>query len=126
KAFDAADSRHSNVHDNGVGILFFEQLEAGLDTIRGVHVIVRFEEHSQAFTRPHFIIDNENLGAFGRGGHNASGRSEARGMPRTGRRSKKSEGKLIKLSRANRYAEIGGTQGAICEKHPRLLQYTLP
>jgi len=35
------------------------------------------------------------LGEFGRGGHNASAAIEARGMPRTGQRSKKTRRKFI-------------------------------
>jgi hypothetical protein len=80
-----------------------------------MHLIIWFQEHAQAFARPHFVINNKNLGQFGRGGHNASAAIEARGMPQRGRRNKKNRRKFIWLSRANVEAEISGTQGATCE-----------
>src|SRR5262249_49794850 len=89
--FNAADSGHPNVHDNGVGMFFFEEFEASLNAIGGVDPIIWFQEHAQAFTRPHFIVDNEDLGKFRRGDHGASAARESRRMPRT-RRSRKKNG----------------------------------
>ena len=102
KTFDSTDSGHPYVHDDGVGLLFFEKFDAGLDAVGGVHLIIWFQQHAQAFARPHFVINNQDLGEFGRGGHGASALREARGMPREGRRTKKNWRKFIKLSRANR------------------------
>src|SRR5262249_53243510 len=94
KAFDPADSRHPNVHYDGVGLFFFEKLEAGFDAIRRMHLIIGFQKHPQTFARSHLVINNEDLGEFGRGRHSASAPSEARGMPRKRRRRKKAD-KLI-------------------------------
>ena len=58
QAFDPVHSGHANVHDDGVGLFFPEHLEPGLDAIRGVHLIIRFEEHAQAFTRPNLVIND--------------------------------------------------------------------
>ena len=38
-------------------LLFFKELDTRFDTIGGVHLIVGFQEHPQAFARAHFIID---------------------------------------------------------------------
>src|SRR2546421_12864801 len=43
KTFDSADSGHSNVHDDGVGLLFLEKFDAGLDAISGVDLIIWFQ-----------------------------------------------------------------------------------
>ncbi len=95
QTLDPAYSRHPNVHDNRVRLFLFEEFDPGLDTISRVHLIIRFQEHAQAFARPHFIINNKDLGQLGRGGHNASAAVEARGMPRTGQRNKKNRRKFI-------------------------------
>src|SRR2546430_1089200 len=38
ETFDSAHARHPNVHDNGVGLFFFEKLESSLNAIGGVHL----------------------------------------------------------------------------------------
>src|SRR5260370_6007312 len=101
QTFNAAHPRHPNVHDNCVGLFLSKQFEPGLNAVGRAHLIIWFQEHAQAFARPHFIVNNKDLGEFGRGGHSASAAIEARGMPRAGRRSKKNRRKFIWLSRAN-------------------------
>ena len=93
--FNSAHARHPNIHDDGVGLFFFKHFEPGLDAIGGVHLIIWFQKHSQALARPHFVINNKDLGQFGPGGHRASAAREARGMPQTRRRSKKNSRKFI-------------------------------
>src|ERR1700736_3774880 len=95
KSLNSTHSRHPNIHDDSVGLLFFEQFNAGFNAICGVHLIVRFQEHAQALARTDFVIDNENLGAFGTGGHSSSAASEAGGLPQTGRKRKKRTRKFI-------------------------------
>src|SRR5205807_4803316 len=91
QTLNAAYSRHPNIHDDGVGLLLFEEFEASLDAIGSVHLIIWFQKHAQAFARPHFVINNKDLGEFGRGGHRVAAAIEARGMPRTGQRNKKTK-----------------------------------
>ncbi len=81
QTLNAAYSRHPNIHDDGVGLFLFEEFEAGLDAIGSVHLIIWFQKHAQAFARPHFVINNKDLGEFGHGGHRAAAAIEARGMP---------------------------------------------
>src|SRR5260370_32856599 len=91
---DSAHSRHPNVHDDGVGLFFFEEFEAGLDAIGGVDLIIWFQEHAQAFVRPHFVINNKDLGQFGRGGHKSAAAKKSKGMPARGGKKKKKTGQI--------------------------------
>ena len=79
---DPIDAGHANVHDDGIGLFFLEQLEAGLDAIGGVHLVIGFQEHAQTFARTDLVVDDEDLGCFGSDDHNKPSRVAARRVPR--------------------------------------------
>ena len=73
QTLNAAYSRHPNIHDDGIGLFLFEEFEAGLDAIGSVHLIIWFQKHAQAFARPHFVINDENLRLVGSNGGSGGG-----------------------------------------------------
>ena len=114
QAFDAVHPWHANVHDDGVGLFFPEQLKSGLDAIGGVHLIIGFEEHAKAFPRPNLVVDDKNLGQFGQGGHNRPKQLAARRVPRAGK--EPNNFRLIAEAWArNVEVEKVGAQAANCE-----------
>ena len=80
QAIDAAGAGHANVADDRVRLFFAQDAEPGLDAIGGVNLIVRLQEHPQAFARAHFVIDDEDLREFG-GNRHYDGGSKAKGVP---------------------------------------------
>ena len=69
QAIDAVRARHADVADDRVGPFLAQQANAGFDGIRGVHLVVRLQEHAQTFARANFIIDDEHLRQVAGYGH---------------------------------------------------------
>ena len=69
QAFDARHSRHPDIHDDGVGLFFGQELQTLFDRVGGMHLIARLQEHAQTFARSHFVVDDEDLREFGVGNH---------------------------------------------------------
>ncbi len=72
QSIDAGHSGHANIHDDRIRVFFLQKLEAGFDAIGSVHLIVRFQQHPQAFARTDFVVDNKDFGRFRRSGHEGS------------------------------------------------------
>jgi hypothetical protein len=69
QTINAARAGHADISDDGIRMFFLEKLDAGLDTIGGVDLIVRLQEHPQAFARTHFVIDDQDLREIGGNRH---------------------------------------------------------
>ena len=80
QAIDAARPGHADVADDRVRLLFAQNAQTGLDVIGCVNLIIGLQEHPQAFARPHFVVDDKNLGEFG-SDHHYDGRGKAKGVP---------------------------------------------
>jgi hypothetical protein len=61
---DSVHPGHTNVHDDCIGALFLQKLEAGLDVFGGVDLVTGLEEHPQALAWSNLIINDENLGGI--------------------------------------------------------------